>query len=127
MAKITLKEGADPLKVAEALRKIGIVLHRSIGENRYVAFIPRKKWLCMMYPELIPLYEQDRAFWRDVRKRTRNGEEVDPAEIYAHGQHFNEQFDLIMKKYERRKENPVDRGLSTLAGTDALHESGNSL
>ena len=101
MAVILLKPNADPLQVADDLRKSGIVLHRRLSDNRYVAFVPGRKWLCSQYPELIPLYEEDRVFWKSVRKRNRQGEEVDSSEIYAHGKYFNQRFDEIMKKYEK--------------------------
>ena len=107
MATIVLKPDADPLQVADDLRKSGIVLHRRLSDNSYVAFVPGRKWLCMQYPELIPLYKEDQAFWKSVRKRNRQGEEVDPEEIYAHGKYFNQRFDEIMKKYERKQPDPL--------------------
>ena len=82
MATIKLKPGADPLQVSAELRKIGITMGQRLPDGRVVAFINRTKWLCMQYPELIPLYDEDRAFWKDVRKRTRNGEDVPREEIY---------------------------------------------
>ena len=101
MATIVLKQGADPLQVAEDLRKAGITKGQMLQDGKMVAYINRRKWLCGLYPELIPLYEEDRAFWKSVRKRNRQGEEVDSAEIYAHSKYFNQRFDEIMKKYEK--------------------------
>ena len=102
MARIILKPGADPLQVAEDLRKVGITMKQRLPDGSYVAFISSRKWLCMQYPDLIPLYEEDRDFWKSVRARARNGEDVPQEEIYAHGLWFNEQFDKIMSKYENR-------------------------
>ena len=99
-----MKEGADPLQVAEELRSCGVTVGRRTDDG-FVCWIDRKKWLCRLYPELVPLYQEDRRFWKEIRKRRRNGESVSDAEIEAHAKEFNKQFDAIMSKYERRKEN----------------------
>ena len=74
MATMKLNKEADPLQVAEALRSAGITVGQRLEDGRVVVFINRRKWLCMQYPELIPIYEDDRMFWKSVRKRTRNGD-----------------------------------------------------
>ena len=96
-----LNKEADPLQVAEALRSAGITVGQRLEDGRVVVFINRRKWLCMQYPELIPIYEDDRMFWKSVRKRTRNGEEVSKEEIEAHAKEFNERFNKVMEKYEK--------------------------
>ena len=104
MAVIRLKAGVDPAQVAGELREAGITLGQRLADGRYVAYIDRKRWLCMQYPELAALYAEDREFWRDVRRRTRRGEDVDHAEIYAHAKYFNQEFDAIVKRYESKHE-----------------------
>ena len=104
MAIIRLKAGADPAQVAGELREAGITMGQRLADGRYVAYVDRKKWLCAQYPELAELYAEDREFWRGVRRRTRGGEDVDQAEIYAHGKYFNERFDEILKRYESKHE-----------------------
>ena len=106
---IQLKKGADPGLVAEELRRCGITLHRSLGGGRYVAFIHRRKWLLMLYPALEGLYKEDRAFWREVRKRTRKGEPVAMGEIEAHAKEFKEREKRIIESYERQPENYIKR------------------
>ena len=100
MAKIELKPGADPLQVAEDLRKSGIVLHRRLTDGAYVAFVPHRRWMVMHYPALEPLYREDREFWRDVKRRTRGGEEVPQAEIEAHAEWFKKREQQIIESYE---------------------------
>lgn len=102
MAVIRLKVGADPAQVAEELRASGITMGQRLPDGRYVAYVDRKKWLCIQYPELAALYAEDREFWRDVRRRQRRGEDVDQAEIYAHAKSFNQQFDEIIARYESK-------------------------
>ena len=96
MATITLKPGTDLELVKAELEKAGITVGQRLPDGRIVAFINSRKWLCMQFPELIPLYREDRAFWKAVRKRTRNGEDVPKSELEAHTKHFNEQFDKII-------------------------------
>ena len=62
MAIITLKPGADPLEVSKMLREQGITMGQRLSDGRYAVFINPRKWLCMQYPELKSLYEEDRAF-----------------------------------------------------------------
>ena len=100
MAKIELQPGADPLQVAEDLRKSGIVLHRRLTDGAYVAFVPHRRWMVMHYPALEPLYREDREFWRDVKRRTRDGEEVPQAEIEAHAEWFKKREQQIIESYE---------------------------
>ena len=100
MAKIELKPGADPLQVAEDLRKIGIVLHRRLADGAYVAFVPHRRLMLMHYPALEPLYREDREFWREVRRRTRVGEDVPRAEIKAHAEWFKKKEQQIIESYE---------------------------
>lgn len=104
MATIVLKQGADPLQVAEDLQKAGITKGQMLPDGRMVVYINRRKWLCSLYPELIPLYEEDRAFWKEVRRRTRQGEDVPQREIEAHAKYFNQQFNAIMDKYEKGRD-----------------------
>ena len=96
MATITLKPGTDLLLVKAELEKAGITVGQQLPDGRIVAFINSRKWLCMQYPALIPLFQEDRVFWKTVRKRSRNGEDVPKSEIEAHAKWFNEQFDKII-------------------------------
>ena len=107
MARIILKEGANRDEVAAKLREVGITMKQRLADGSYVAFINRDKWLLMQYPDLAPLFAEDRAFWKAVRKRTRNGETVPQTEIEAHAKEYNRQFELIISKYENRPQNPA--------------------
>ena len=102
MAKIELKKDADPMQVAEDLRKEGIVMHRRLADGAYVAFVPHRRWMLMHYPALEPLYREDRVFWRDVRKRTRAGEDVPQETIKAHAEYFKKREQQIIESYERQ-------------------------
>ena len=101
MAQIYVKEGTDMSAVAAALWSEGIQLGRRLSDGSYVAYIHRRRWMCIQYPDLAPLYEEDRAFWKSVRKRTRQGEHVPMEEIETHAKQFNEQEKAIIAKYER--------------------------
>ena len=103
MARITLKEGADPLKIGEELAQAGITMGRRLPDGRYVAYVNKRIWLCQQYPELIPVYQEDRAFWRNVRKRCRNGEDVPREELQAHAKKFKEQLNEIIDQHEREE------------------------
>lgn len=100
MARIRLKEGADPLRVAEELKKVGITMHRRLADGSYVAFMHHRHWMVMNYPALADLYEEDRHFWKDVRRRTRAGEEVSQSEIKAHAEYFKRREQQIIASYE---------------------------
>ena len=100
MAKLTVKPGADALAVAEELRKVGITMGRRLPDGQYVVFISPRKWMLMQYPALADLYREDRAFWKAVRKRTRNGEEVPRDEIEAHTTYFKQEEKRIIDSYE---------------------------
>ena len=52
MAVILLKPNADPLQVAEDLRKSGITMTRSLGNNRFVAYKRPKIDLSELFEEL---------------------------------------------------------------------------
>ena len=96
MATITLKPDADPLQIASDLQQCGITLGQKLPDGRYVAYVNKRIWLCQQYPELIPVYQEDRAFWRNVRKRYRNGEDVPKEELQAHAKHFKDQLERIV-------------------------------
>lgn len=96
MAKVRLKAGADPEKVAEALKAIGITKGQILPDGRMVVYINQRQWLCNQYPELVPVYQADRRFWRAVRKRTQAGETVSEEEINEHAKAFREQVKKII-------------------------------
>jgi len=100
MAIITLKPNTDPAAVAEELRQVGITMGQKLEDGRYVAFIHQRKWMLMQYPALADLYREDRAFWKAVRKRTRNGEDVPREEIAAHADYFKQEEQRIIDSYE---------------------------
>ena len=102
MATITLKPGTDPLAVAEELRNVGITMGQKLPNGQYVIFISNRKWMIMQFPALTNLYQEDRAFWRNVRKRTRNGEDVPREEIAAHAAYFKQEEQRIIDSYEKR-------------------------
>ena len=103
MATITLKEGVDPLQVAEELKQAGVTMGQRLPNGRYVVFINKRKWLIMCYPALEDLYHEDREFWRNVRRRTRNGEDVPREEIEAHAAYFKQEEQRIIDSYEKRR------------------------
>ena len=102
MGKMKLKPGADPLEVAEDLRKVGVTKGQKLPDGQYVIYITERKWMLMLYPALKDLYNEDRAFWKTVRKRTRNGEDVPQEEIKAHAEYFKQEEQRIIDSYERR-------------------------
>ena len=102
MSVIYLKPGVDPLQVKTDLQAAGITMGQKLPDGGYVAFIPRWKWLILQFPELETLIKQDRAFWRQIRKRLRNGEKAEELrdEIRQHAQYYQQQFNEIISKYE---------------------------
>ena len=88
-------------QIEAELEQLGVTKGQRLPDNRLVIYINRRKWMCMLYPDLAPLYAEDRAFWRSVHKRTRAGETVPQAEIEAHAKYFNEQEKIIIESYER--------------------------
>ena len=107
MAKMELNIGADLNAVTEALWKKGIIVGRKLPDGRYVVYSNRYSMLCALYPELKPLVQQDRAFWKDVRRRTRNGENVSQQEIQTHAQQFKRQMNEIIQKHEKENRHPT--------------------
>ena len=101
MAIIQLKKNADMEEVQKALQELGITKGQRLDGGRMVVYINRRRWLCMQYPALEPLYAADRAFWKEVRRRTRNGEAVPQEEIEAHTAQFNKRFNQIIASYEK--------------------------
>lgn len=100
MAKVKLQAGVDPTEVAEMLKAVGITKGQILPDGRMVVYINQRQWLCQQYPELVPIYREDRRFWKEVRKRTRNGETVAQEEIQAHAERFKEQINKIIGKDE---------------------------
>ena len=96
-----MQAGVDPAKVAEALKTIGITKGQLLPDGRMVVYINQRQWMCSQYPELVPVYQADRRFWKDVRKRTRAGETVSQEEIEAHAEAIREQVKNIIGTYER--------------------------
>ena len=98
MATVRLKAGADPAQVARSLAEKGITLGRKLAEGRYVIYVNNRTYMCTRYPALIPLYQEDRRFWKSVRKRYAAGEEVARSEIEAHYKQFKEKYDQIIRE-----------------------------
>ena len=105
MAKVTLKNGADPLEVTEELKRIGITKGQMLPNGQMVVYINQRTYMCRLYPKLIPLYQEDRRFWKNVRKRTRNGEDVPQSEIQAHADYFKKMYNQIINQHEKEEEN----------------------
>ena len=103
MAKVTLQPGADLLQVTKVLNDMGITVGQKLPDGKFVAYINRRKWLGMLYPDLIPLFQEDRRFWKTVRQRTKAGEVVSQSELEAHAKDYNQQFNEIIERYERDK------------------------
>ena len=110
MAIIILSKEADPLKVAEELRKIGITMRQKVSEGRYVVWLNKRQWFVSRYPDLAAVYAADRDFWRSVRKRKRNGETVTEDELRTHANWLKNEEKRIIDSYENddRKTLPPD-------------------
>ena len=99
--KVIFKQGIDPESVREQLLKQGIYMRRYKNGSTTI-FINRRNYLLALYPDLEPLYTADRAFWKSIRKRTRNGEEQSLLrdEIKAHATWLKNEEKRIISTYE---------------------------
>lgn len=95
MALITLKHGADVEEVKRQLKADGITVYKQNAKGQLIVFVNRKQYLARFYPEALPVYEADRKYWREVRKRTKNGEHVSKEELKAHAEWYRNE----MKKF----------------------------
>ena len=103
MAIMYLNPDADLHQVQKDLQRQGYVVGQRLADGVYVVYAHRRKWMALLYPDLATLYEQDREFWKRVRRRKRNGEDISPDEIQAHAEQFKQQEKEIIDRYERRK------------------------
>ena len=98
MAKVKLKDGADVLQVTEELNNMGITVGQKLPNGQLVAYINQRTFLARLYPDLIPVFQEDRRFWKSVRARTRAGEEVPKSEIEAHAKEYQRKFNEIIRR-----------------------------
>ena len=100
MAKVYPKKNADPLQVNEEIERMGLTRGQRLPDGSRVVYYNPRKQLAALYPELVPLFQDERRFWKQVRKRTRNGEDVPESELKAYADDFKRQFNEILDTYE---------------------------
>ena len=89
MAEIIFRDGADVESAIEEMRKKGLTVRRR-KDGKVFAFYSRKQYLLLQHPELEWVFNEDREFWKAVRRRSRNGEDTPKEAIEAHVKWFKE-------------------------------------